>query len=202
VNILTFQNPKVRIRALLLAAKSAEHLCSERLHSCLRLLCNENARASGIVELNSSRARCTRRALAVSDSPKEDLAASASAQLVLVTAPLTGSQGSIPTSPPNPNCVWIRSYKFTDPKCQQKCQQLLTQEQLDKSPKVLRHDLLKRNWLCVWCSSYTRHATSFGRLEPESSSYEKPTSTLPPNIGRSVLYSRFRNRQTGKPRHP
>jgi hypothetical protein len=90
VNILTFQNPKVRIRALSLAANLAEHLCSERLHSGLRLLGNENARASGIVELDSSRARCTRRALTVSDSPKEDLAARASAQLVLVRAPLTG----------------------------------------------------------------------------------------------------------------
>src|SRR5882724_10363825 len=48
----------------------------------------------------------------------------------------------------------------------------LTQEQPDKSLEVLRNDLLKRNWLCVWCSLYTGHSTSFGRFEPESSSYE------------------------------
>jgi len=28
----------------------------------------------------------------------------------------------------------------------------LTREEPDKSPEVLGHDLLKRNWLCVWCS--------------------------------------------------
>jgi hypothetical protein len=27
-----------------------------------------------------------------------------------------------------------------------------------KSPKVLRHDLLKRNWLCVWCIQGARKA--------------------------------------------
>jgi hypothetical protein len=38
------------------------------------------------------------------------------------------------------------------PSASKSASNFLTQEQPDKSPKVLRHDLLKRNWLCVWCS--------------------------------------------------
>jgi len=31
----------------------------------------------------------------------------------------------------------------------------LTQEEPDKSLEVLRHYLLKRNWLCIWCRGGT-----------------------------------------------
>src|SRR5437762_9204490 len=38
------------------------------------------------------------------------------------------------------------------PSASKSASNFLTREQPDKSPKVLRHELLKRNWLCVWCS--------------------------------------------------
>lgn len=38
------------------------------------------------------------------------------------------------------------------PSASKSASNFLTREQPDKSLKVLRHDLLKRNWLCVRCN--------------------------------------------------